>query len=724
MVSEAVLFMAIAVGVAFAGQLRRGDPGQRGYLMVLGGILLLTIIAALRADPFICVVALSLGTLVVVVPWILDLAVRACFGREWLAWAVRLASWRTMLMPGAGLARQQTILHGLAVLERRGVDGALAYFRVLAQDADDDTELRVIHEQIVSMLLFGQRWSEGIAHYEARFPPGYAAQRPPLALGLLRAYGESGKLDSAAGLLRAIEELLGRDPRAAGVVSQARLTFLAYAGLDDPVTGALTNARMARLGLSAASGALFRGIALSRAGQLDAAQVELRRVEDLAGSRDDRVVHASRKAMAHLPSEAVALPPELSRYAERVAARLEGFLTAAPSVRRAGPLWITPALLVGLAVGYLGVLAWDGGGAGLLRLGAATPALIVEAGQWGRVFTGLWVQTDPIGMLLSVYGVWLAGPLVERILGRARVVLVSVGAATAGLAAAVVTNHEPSAVLSGATLLATGLVTAGLWILLSPATALPRRTRRVLALPLVLLLTALAVTIPRSGALDVSPVGMLVTVVLALLLAMPPARSRWTIVQRGVAAVLGLAGLAAVAMVAMSDPHAVAMQQRRPLSARGIELSVPQQFVVVNEVQPADGAVWPLQPGLHDALAQRVGHRVQLLVTAAAGQGEPSALLRIDPALGHALIEVEGEAPAAWEEAYRERAGADGLAALRITTLRRNGEDVALVIERSLEAVPGADCVVLVASPPAALAHDAELYAAILGDAAAAVEDN
>jgi membrane associated rhomboid family serine protease len=724
--SQLVLLMAIVVGVTFVGQLRRGDPGQRGYLVVLGGVSLVAVVAALRGDRFLSLVAVGLSLLVVVVPWLLDLLVRACFGRERLAWAVRLAGLRALLMPGAGLHRQQTILHGLLVLEQRGVDGALAYFRSLAHETEDDTERRVIHEQIVSMLLFGQRWSEGIAHYEARFAPGYAAQRPPLALGLLRAYGESGKLGRAAGLLRAIEELLGRDPRAAGVVSQARLTFLAYAGRNDPVASALTEERRRRLGLSAASGALFRGIALLRAGQVQAAHAELRRVEDLAGARDERVVDASRKAIARAVDEPAAaaadvveLPPELRSYAERVADRLEGFLAAAPAIRRSGSLWVTPALLLVLGLGYAAVLVLDAGGAGLLRLGATTPEL-VRAGAWGRLLTGVAVQTEPLALLLSVYGVWLAGPLVERVYGRGRTLVVSLGAAVAGLAAAVALTPQSSAVLGGGALLTTGLVTSALWVLLSPRINLPRRTRRVLALPLVLLLLALVVTIPRSGAgLDVSAVGMVVAAVVGMLgVGLAPPQGHIAAMARGVAGALLLAVPVAAVSVAREDPHAFVLAHRRTVTAAGVVLHVPERFVVVQTEREPTADPWPIYPGLHDTLAQRVGDRVQVLITPTRdGTMGPSALLRVDPGLGHALVEVAAPAPAAWGEAW-SRATAPGSEAttpdLRTTVLRRNGQDVGVVIERALG--QGVS-VVLVAAPPAALAHDAALYAAVLADA-------
>lgn len=725
MLSQLVLLVAIVVGAAFVGQLRRGDAGQRGYALVLAAVSLVAVVAVLQGDRFLSIIAVCFSALVVVIPWLLDLLVRACFARERLALAVRLAGLRAMLMLGAGLQRQQAILHGLFVLERRGVDGALSYFRALVRDTEDDVELRVIHEQIVSMLLFGQRWSEGIAHYEAKFPVGYAAQRPPLALGLLRAYGESGKLGRAAGLLRAIEELLGRDPRAAGVVSQARLTFLAYAGETDPVSAALTEERRRRLGLSAASGALFRGIALARAGQPEAAHDELARVEGLAGARDDRVVHASRKAIAQAPEPVEPLPPELHRYAERVADRLEGFLAATPIVRRTGSLVVTPLLLLGLGAGYVAGVLLDGGGPGLLRLGAATPQL-VHAGSWGRLFTALVVQPEPLALLLTAYGVWLAGPLVERLHGRARALLVSLGAGVGGLTAAVAFAPEPSAVLGGGALLATGSIAAALTVLLSSRINLPRRTRRVLALPLGLLLLAIVVTIPRSGVgLDVSAVGMLVAAAVGVLgVALAPPRGPGAMVLRGVTGVLLAALVVAGVWVAREDPRALALERRRPVSAQGVRLRVPERFAVVDAQRELSPSAWPLYPGLHDTLAQRTGDRVQLLITATGDVEGPCALLRVDPTLAHALVEVEAPPPEAWRVAWQDAVstpaaaggdepGEDAATAVRSTVLRGNGRDVGVVLERALG---GGVSVVLVASPPTALVHDAVLYATILAD--------
>ncbi|MEM7159009.1 MAG: hypothetical protein AAF799_39590 [Myxococcota bacterium] len=717
MLPQLALLAAIVVGVSFAGLVRRRDPGQRGYVFVVAAVLMLNLAALVQADRFLSVVAISLVVLVVVLPWVLDVLVRICFSRDRLALAVRLAGWRVMLMPGAGLSRQQGILHGLAVLERGGVDDALSYFRGRVHEAEDETELRVLHEQIVSMLLYGQRWTEGIAHYEARFPPGYAAQRPPLALGLLRAYGEAGKLERAAGLLRSIEERLGHDPRAAGVVSQARLTFLAYAGVTQTVDAALTEERRRRLGLSAASGALFRGIALSRAGCPDEAQSELARVEGLAKARDGRVVMASRQAIDELPGETTELPDELSQYAGKVAERLEGFLTATPTLRRMGPLRVTPMLLAALVLGHLALLALDGGGPGLLRMGGAS-AQLVGAGSWGRIVTGLLTQTDPIGLLLAAYGIWLGAPLVERLYGAGRLLVVSLGAGAAGLAVAALTAPDPIAVLDGTSVLATGVVMAALWVVLLPRTNLPGRTRRVLALPLVLVLVGIGISVPRELGLLLNPAGLVVAAAIGIAaIGLAPPRGRRAGGLRGLAVVLAIGALGSVGMVAVEDARAQVRQPQREVKLDGLVLTVPSQLAPQPEEGADDERPWPRMRGLYDALAQRAGDRVQVLVAPAPAEDAPSALLRLDPDLSHEYDEADVPAPAEWTEVYERAAGEDAADALRTTIMRRNGQDVAVVIERTMGTGPDAPVLVLYAAPPQALGHAPVLYADVLAHA-------
>ena len=735
MLQQLVVVTAALTGMAFIRLLRRFEAAQRGYLLVVGGVLALSIGAAVKADRFLSVVAIALGVLVVVMPWLLELLARMAFNRGRLTLAVRMAGLRAMLMPGAGLGRQQEILHGLALLERDGVDKALAHFRELADEAEDGGELAIINEQIVSMLFYGQRWDEGIAHYERRFHPRYAAMRPALALGLLRAYGESGQLETAAGLLRALEDgPVGADPRAGGLLSQARLTFLAYAGAAHSVGEALTEPRRRVLGLSPASGALFRGIALSRAGQPERASEQLAMVENLAGASDDRVVDASRTALAGLRDEPppVTLAPELTRYAELVAERLESFLRAAPAVRRPGPLVATPLLMLALLAGYVLVLALSRGGFGALLAGAITPELW-RAGSWGRAVLGVFVSADPLALLLDVYALWLAGPLVERIHGTGRLTTTLLVGGIGGLALAAASEPSATRVVAGAATATLAVVVGALWSLLPVRTpGLPSRARRSVAIPLVLVGIALALrAVPGVVAAPLHVVGLLwAAVVGTMVVGMVPPQGPVAAVLRWLAVPLVLTIPLSGIKVAREDVEAFTIAHRVPmLLAEGVRTPLPGR-IVPTEAGPGVGPGLPVAAGWIDAIEREGGALVQIIVADApsvagaerAGDAHRAALLRNHPELDRELDEIgDAELPPEFASAWAS-VGASGSAgpqapsaeALHVTALRRNGVRVGLVVERDV----GTRRVALVASPPAALDHAPRLYARILADAA------
>jgi tetratricopeptide (TPR) repeat protein len=294
---HSLLLAAVVCASTLVRLLRRNDGIGRGYALLVGAQLLLAVLA-IGGQKALGTVALCLVAVTVVLPWLLEHGSRWAFARGHLIWVARMSSLRASLMPGSGLARQMPIIEGLALLERKGVDVALGHFRRLADEAEDPAELATIHEQIVSMLFLGQRWDEGIAHYERRFQAGYAAVRPSLALGLLRAYGEAGRLETAAKLLRELEDgPVGADPSRLELLGQARLTFLAYAGAIEPIDEFVARRQFVELGLSPATAELFKGIAHARAGEPRVAVETLSKVESLAGPRDRRVLEAARSVL-------------------------------------------------------------------------------------------------------------------------------------------------------------------------------------------------------------------------------------------------------------------------------------------------------------------------------------------------------------------------------------------------------------------------------------------
>lgn len=737
MFEQVLLVVTVLLGVSFLRMLRRVDSPGRGYVLVVAAVLCLALAGWVEGSRFLGVAAIGFATLVVVVPWILEHVARFAFGRGRLATAVRVAGLRAMLMPGAGLARQQHILQGLALLERHGVDRALEHFRELADDTEDDGELVLINEQIVSMLFYGQRWAEGIAHYEARFHPQYAAVRPALALGLLRAYGESGKMGHAAGLLRALENgPVGADPRASGVLSQARLTFLAYAGAASPVTSALDEEGRRALGISAASGALFRGIALSRAGEAGRARVEFERVPELADASDDRIVDAASKALADLsgrdevadaPDEGSELGEELEGYVDNVAERLESYVRSGPRVRRRSSSVASPVLMLMMLAGYLAVLGLDRGGVGLLQLGAFVPALWAE-GQWGRVATGLFLHADPIGTIINVYAVWLAAPLLERLYGSVRVFVAAIASGAAGLVAAAAASAPDFQVYAGGNLVAIALVAAALWSLLPVRTpGLGRRTRRAMVIPLTLM--ALAQLLSMFEALtsfEVSPIGMGVAAGLGIASLGLPTGAGWTArIQRWALIPVLLGLVAGVVSVARHDSSSILSEQRRATEVGDVaRVLLPPSFEHTDPSEPSVLEI-PVVEGWVDSLALRsgalvevVGLPVQEVDPALLGHDRDSSdeepgLLEQHGVLRHRLsASREAELPEQFAEAYVAAGGAREN--LRSFALRQNGVWVARVVERSL---PGGDRIALLASPPEAIEHAPELYASILAQA-------
>ena len=725
-----LLLAAVFCAVTLVRLLRRDEGMGRGYAILVGAQLIAAVLA-MGTSRFFGVAALALVVLTVAVPWVLEHASRWAFGRGRLAWVGRFSTLRAILMPGSGLSRQLPILQGLALLERRGVDAALAHFRRLADEADDGTELAVIHEQIVSMLFYGQRWDEGIAHYERRFQPGYAALRPTLALGLLRAYGESGRLETAANLLRALEEgPVGADPNTAELLGQARLTFLAYAGVVEPVDELVRRRRFVDLGLSAATANLFKGIAQTRAGAPDEAVETLTKVERLAGPRDRRVREAAVAVLARArqmlqgvgPAEPVGeaqpvaetgrddreapeLAPELRGYVELVADRLREFVVATPPVRRYERPLLTYALMLALATAYGIHLLRGGGGMGLLELGALSEDLLrAEArGAFGRVFTAVWLHVELPALLFDVYAIWLAGQVVERMLGPARMGLVTIGSAVAGLAASVLAlpglwslGLDSIAVVAatGGNLMAVGAIVAALWLLLPRRTPnVAPRTRRNLVVTLSLLLLAnLLTSWPNAGGLGLAPVGLLATALVStvIALAVPVHLPRWLdhVFALPVLALVAATGVAVWGLFAV-DPEAELVDHRaQRCELQGTVVHTPIAFVPVRLERDA-GFELPIVDGLLDGLERRDGSLVQIAVhrgrvdggnEALAGAGEgpsggsdgPSATQAKTPAENPASTRVatpvatEAETPAEPQARVQPEAQPDALALFQL----------------------------------------------------------
>ena len=716
-----LVFAAILQSLTVLRLVRRRDPAQRGYLLLVFAQLVLSGVAIAQLDRFFGAIALRRCGLTVGQPWLLARAARQAFALGRPRLAVRLTGLRTLLMPGAGLGRQQQILAGFALLDRRGAAAALAHFRALLAEAEDTAELAMLHEQIVATLLHDLRWSEAAAHYESQFQPGYAALRPALALGILRAYGELGRLDAAAKLLHMLEDgPVGQEPGAAELLGQARLTFLAYAGASSAVDAAVQVEQGRGLGLSPASASLMPAIAAGRAGDAARAKQLLQAVPGLLRRRDERVGAAARAALEQLAQgQAPVQPvtPAVEAQVQRAAERLQAQLGRARPVRRAGSgLLVTTLLIAAMAGGFLVALWHDLWGVGLLRAGAFTPELW-RAGSWGRLLTAPFVHGDLLGLLLDAYSIWLGGHIFERIQGHGRMGLVALGGAAAGLWAPGRLEPEPALMLAGGNAMAVAVLVATLWTLVPVRTpGVTPTVRRSLVITLLLLLGAqLLACLPGEQLLRSTPLALGGAALVASLvaIAVPPNLPRWALRALDLALVAAV-GVTAVGAyrVAQEDPIGFAAAHRdQAVRERGVALALPLSFARVGTAGERRHPLMPVYQGWLDVQALRGGALVQVMVLEGGTAAGTSALFRIDPGLLRELaIREDGEIGAG------PRALLDAAGPWSTYTLQRNGEAVARVIERPL--APGGPTVVLVAAPPTALEQAPGLYVSLVADAA------
>jgi membrane associated rhomboid family serine protease len=716
-----LVFAAILQSLTLLRLARRRDAGQRGYLLLIFVELAVAGAAMVQDDRFLGAIALCLCGLTVALPWLLERAARRLFALGRPRWGVRLTGLRALLMPGAGLWRQQQILAGFALLDARGAAAALAHFRALLAAAEDPAELAMLHEQIVATLVHDLRWSEAVAHYESQFQPGFAALRPALALGLLRAYGELDRLEAAAKLLHALEDgPIGQEPGAAELLGQARLTFLAYAGATGAVDAATTGERGTSLGLSPASAALMQAVAARRAGDDARARALLQTIPGLLRGRDARVGAAARAQLEQLSPSGPREPGSSSPIVEAQVLRSVALLQAQVGqggARRVAPGLLVTTLLIAVMAGCFLVALWQGlWGVGLLRAGAFTPELW-RAGSWGRLLTAPFVHGDLLGLLLDCYSIWLGGHVFERIQGHGRMGLVALGGAAAGLWATGRLEPEPALMLAGGNAMAVAVLVATLWTLVPMRTpGVTPAVRRSLVITLLLLLGGqLLACLPGEQLLRSTPLALGAAALVASLvaIAVPPNLPRLALraLDLLLVAALGLTAVAAY-RVAQEDPIGFAVAHRdQAVRERGAGLALPLSFTRVGAAGERRHALMPVYQGWLDVQALRGGALVQVMVVQSGSTAGTSALFRVDPGLLRELAIREDEEIGDEARALL-RAGGEW----STYTLQRNGEAVARVIERPL--APGGPTVVLVAAPPAAFEQAPQLYARIVADAA------
>ena len=213
--------------------LRREHVEDSPYLALLVVDLGLLVFAHVthRHESLLAFVSEAAAGVLTLAPRLLDLLERASLGRDDFRRAARLALLRELIVPGRTMARRRRQLDDLAEARAGNASAVARRLRAEIDVCHDPLQALALREELATVLFFDQRYAEGVAEVERHLGIDHVARRPTFAAYLLRAYGETGQLDRAAQVLALLEDgPVGRDPAAATLIAQARLTFLAFSG--------------------------------------------------------------------------------------------------------------------------------------------------------------------------------------------------------------------------------------------------------------------------------------------------------------------------------------------------------------------------------------------------------------------------------------------------------------------------------------------------------------
>ena len=132
-------------------------------------------------------------------------------------------------------------------------------------------------------------------------------------------------------------------------------------------------------------------------------------------------------------------------------------------------------LFVYALMGWRGVHWWNPASNDLISWGANFGPRTLD-GEWWRLFSSVFIHVGLLHLLLNMYVLWMAGRLVERLLGNAGFLVMVLSAGAGGSLASLAWN--PVAVSAGASGAIFGIFGALLGILLRGKWTLPRGIRK------------------------------------------------------------------------------------------------------------------------------------------------------------------------------------------------------------------------------------------------------
>jgi len=496
------LLLSVIVLCAYLGPmvLRRMGPGQRmyGWMIVADLALAIVALASRRSEgpnataDLIGTVAIGGAVFLVFVPPALRSLARRALVADRLHLARWLVSAREHLQPGMG-ARQEGDLISTIIEVRSGqVDAAIDRLRERRDLVADPAARRPIDERIIMTYLYARRWEDAIGWLEQNLEPGAAS--PQLAVELVRAYCELGRLDEAALLVERIEgvQSAAEEPIWMLLVSRARLVFLAFLGRISAVE-AILGPRGPLGSMPDAARFFWYGLVRLKAGDRSGARSSLEKAAQLSG-RDGRARELAQSTLSRIDEPGVAGPLDVSPVVRELADRLSRIAEDAPAElpveKTRAPRRTRPPRLSGVALKEIPVTAsliaanllvalavflrWgttsDLGA--LIQAGANVKAA-VQHGEWWRLSSYMFLHVGLLHLGINVYGLWVLGRLLEQMVGSLRFFIIYVGSGLAGgVASTLVGGAATSVGASGAVF---GLLAAAVVELAIHRKSYPRR---------------------------------------------------------------------------------------------------------------------------------------------------------------------------------------------------------------------------------------------------------
>lgn len=497
------LLLSVIVLCAYLGPmvLRRMGPGQRmyGWMIIADLALAIIALASRRSEgpnataDLIGTIAIGGAVCLVFVPPVLRNLARRALVADRLRLARFLVNAREHLQPGMG-ARQESDLISTIIEVRGGqVDAAIERLRERRERLEPALR-RPIDERIIMTYLYARRWEDAIAWLENHLEAGAAS--PQLAVELVRAYCELGRLEEAALLVERIEGVPSavEEPIWTLLVSRARLVFLAFLGRIAAVE-AILGPRGPLGSMPDAARFFWYGLVRLKAGDRTGARSSLEKAAQLSG-RDGRARELAQHTLSRIDEPGVAGPLDVSPLVRGLADRLSRLAEDAPAgppvgagegraARRTRPprlsgvalreIPVTAALVAANLFAALAVfLRWGSvSDLGALIQSGANVKAAVDHGETWRLASYMFLHVGLLHLAVNLYGLWVLGRLVEQMVGSLRFFVIYVGSGlVGGLASHLIGAGVTSVGASGAVF---GLLAAAVVELAVHRKSYPRR---------------------------------------------------------------------------------------------------------------------------------------------------------------------------------------------------------------------------------------------------------